>query len=214
MVSPWMGGGSMDCLDSSNDQIDRCRLCFGIARGLAYLHEIDIVHGDLKAGNVLLSNDGEAQLTDFGSAALASSTLLFTESNSARSGFSVRWAAPEQLEGEVTCSREADIYSLGMEIISRQQPYAYIQNEAAVIVAILVKRQRPKRPEDMIPADSSRGEALWSLLESCWSWNPKDRPVALSVVKEVSTHPSLGPGLTYNTPLDRDDQVGGLASKT
>ncbi|KAG8713010.1 hypothetical protein FRC09_019225 [Ceratobasidium sp. 395] len=141
-------------------------------------------------GNVLLSNNGGVQLADFGNAVLASSALLFTESSSTRSGFSVRWAAPEQLQAEVAYSREADIYSLGMtilEIISRQQPYAYIPNEAAVVAAILIKRQRPKRPEDMIPTNSHRGDALWSLLESCWSWDPKDRPEAPSVVRKIET---------------------------
>ncbi|KAG8795451.1 hypothetical protein FRC12_014268 [Ceratobasidium sp. 428] len=194
MVSPWMENGSVNFLDDSDDRIDRCQLCIGVTRGLAYLHETNIVHGDLKGGNVLLSNNGEAQLADFGNAVLVGSTLLFTESTSTRSGFSVRWAAPEQLEGEVAYSREADIYSLGMgiwktilEIVSRQQPYAYIPNERAVITAILIKRQHPKRPEDTIPTNSQQGDVLWSLLESCWRWDPEDRPEAPSVVKEVST---------------------------
>ncbi|KAG8707077.1 hypothetical protein FRC09_002040 [Ceratobasidium sp. 395] len=196
MVSPWMENGSVNLLDDSDDRIDRCELirlymtlqCVGVARGLAYLHETNIVHGDLKGGNVLLSDSGEALLADFGNAVLVGSALLFTESTSTRSGFS----APEQLQGEVGYSREADIYSLGMEIISRQQPYAYIQNEATVIAAILIKRQRPKRPEDTIPTNSQQGDALWSLLESCWSWDPKDRPKARSVVREIETIKSKG----------------------
>ncbi|KAG8723775.1 hypothetical protein FRC09_001798 [Ceratobasidium sp. 395] len=71
-----------------------------------------------------------------------------------------------------------------MEIVSRQQPYAYIPNEAAVITAIIIKRQSPKRPEDTIPVNSQPGDALWTLLESCWSWDPKDRPEAQFVVRE------------------------------
>ncbi|KAG8714221.1 hypothetical protein FRC09_017862 [Ceratobasidium sp. 395] len=190
MISPWMENGSIDRLDNEDDTIDRYQLCLSIAQGLMYLHGINIVHGDLKGGNVLLSNNGGVQLADFGNAVLASSALLFTESSSIRSGFSVRWAAPEQLQGEVTYSREADVYSLGMEIISRQQPYACVPNEAAVIVAILIERQHPKRPEDTIPAKSWQGDALWSLLESCWSWNPKDRPEVPSVVKKLPNTPA------------------------
>ncbi|KAG8790413.1 hypothetical protein FRC12_011928 [Ceratobasidium sp. 428] len=195
MVSPWMENGSVDRLNPEDDTIDRHKLCLEVARGLAYLHEINIVHGDLKARNVLLSDNGGVQLAEFGNAVLASSALLFTESTSTRTGFSIRWAAPEQLQGEVAYSREADIYSLGMtilEIISHHQPYAYIQNEAAVIVAILVKRQRPKRPKDTIPANSQQADALWSLLESCWSWDPKDRPEAPSVLREIETIESKG----------------------
>ncbi|KAG8795457.1 hypothetical protein FRC12_014274 [Ceratobasidium sp. 428] len=100
--------------------------------------------------------------------------------------------APEQLLNEVTYSCQADIYSLGMEIISRQQPYADIPNEAAVIAAILTKRNPPKRPENTIPENSQQGDALWSLLGSCWSWNPKDRPEARSVAREIETIKSKG----------------------
>ncbi|KAG8723269.1 hypothetical protein FRC09_004051, partial [Ceratobasidium sp. 395] len=92
MVSPWMENRSVNLLDSSDDRIDCCQLCIEVARGLAYLHEMNIVHGGLKGGNVLLSNNGKAQLADFGSAVLADSPLLFTESTSTRSGLSVRWA--------------------------------------------------------------------------------------------------------------------------
>ncbi|KAG8756460.1 hypothetical protein FRC12_010553 [Ceratobasidium sp. 428] len=187
MVSPWMEQGSVNYLDSSDDRIDRCQLCIGVARGLAYLHETNIVHGDLKGGNVLLSNNGEAQLADFGNAVFAGSALLFTESTSTRSGFSVRWAAPEQLLDEVLYSRQADIYSLWMtilEIISRQVPYAEIKNEAAVITIIL-KPQHPKRPGDTIPVESKQGNTLWSLLKTCWSRDPEDRPEAGYVVSVI-----------------------------
>ncbi|KAG8756083.1 hypothetical protein FRC12_010689 [Ceratobasidium sp. 428] len=118
MVSLWMENGSVDHLDVNNHAIDRCRICFGAAQGLAYLHKIGIVHGDIKGGNIMLSNNNDAQLADFGNAVLASSVLTFTES-SAHSRLSTRWAAPEQLLGEATYSRQADIYSLGMTILVR-----------------------------------------------------------------------------------------------
>ncbi|KAG8782246.1 hypothetical protein FRC12_021034 [Ceratobasidium sp. 428] len=187
MVSPWMENGSVNSLDSNNDRVDRCQLCIGVARGLAYLHETNIAHGDLKGGNVLLSSNGEALLADFGNAALASSPLLFTESTSTRSGLSVRWAAPEILQGEVPYSREADIYALGMtmlEIVSRQPPYAELRRDPAVITAVL-NRRHPKRPEGTIPTDSKQGNTLWSLLHTCWSWGPNDRPEAPYVVSAV-----------------------------
>ncbi|KAG8708616.1 hypothetical protein FRC09_001131 [Ceratobasidium sp. 395] len=112
MVSPWMKNGSINRLNI-NHTIDCCRLSFEVASGLAYLHEIDIIHGDLKGANIMLSNDSNAQLTDFGNAVLANSGLAFTESSS-QSNLSSRWAAPEQLIDKVVYSREADIYSLGM----------------------------------------------------------------------------------------------------
>lgn len=51
----------------------RCRICLGIARGLAYLHEesiLKIVHRDIKATNILLDKDLNANFSDFGLAKL------------------------------------------------------------------------------------------------------------------------------------------------
>lgn len=51
----------------------RCRICLGIARGLAYLHEesiLKIVHRDIKATNILLEKDLNANISDFGLAKL------------------------------------------------------------------------------------------------------------------------------------------------
>ncbi|KAG8715219.1 hypothetical protein FRC09_016814 [Ceratobasidium sp. 395] len=186
MISPWMENGSVDRLNRNNNKIDRCRLCFEVARGLAYLHEINIVHGDLKGRNVLLSSNGEALLADFGNAVLVGGALLFTESTSARSGFSMRWAAPEQLLNEVAYSRQADVYSLGMtvlEIISRQLPYAEAKNEAAVMMTVL-KLKHPRRP-DKIPVESKQGNTLWALLKTCWSRDPEDRPEASYVASVI-----------------------------
>lgn len=51
----------------------RQKICLGIAKGLAYLHEesrIKIVHRDIKLANVLLDGDLNAKISDFGLAKL------------------------------------------------------------------------------------------------------------------------------------------------
>lgn len=47
-------------------QADLLKLSRDIARGMEYLHSRDVVHGDLKGKNVLISNEGRALLCDFG----------------------------------------------------------------------------------------------------------------------------------------------------
>ncbi|KAG8712935.1 hypothetical protein FRC09_019302 [Ceratobasidium sp. 395] len=182
MVSPWMENGSVNRL-SSNHTVDRCRLSFEVASGLAYLHGIDIVHGDLKGANIMLSENNGAQLADFGNAVLANSVLDFTGS-SRHSQHSTRWAAPEQLSGMVAYSHQADIHSLGMEIVSRQVPFAEMKNEMAIALAI-TNGKRPERPESTIPTESNQGNKLWSLLGQCWDSNPEERPEALVVVEII-----------------------------
>lgn len=71
----------MYCVYTGNDPASKLRLdwptrqkiCLGIARGLAYLHEesrLKIVHRDIKTSNVLLDKDFNAKISDFGLAKL------------------------------------------------------------------------------------------------------------------------------------------------
>ncbi|MEZ5962260.1 MAG: bifunctional serine/threonine-protein kinase/formylglycine-generating enzyme family protein [Planctomycetota bacterium] len=83
------------------------RLFVHACRGLHAVHSAGIVHGDLKAGNFLLTTDGCLKLADFGLAHLASADAL------ARTLLlgTPRCVAPEAFEGH--SSRASDVYSLG-----------------------------------------------------------------------------------------------------
>ncbi|KAG9092276.1 hypothetical protein FRC06_000165 [Ceratobasidium sp. 370] len=91
MVSRWSTNGTLPQYVSSNPNADRLCLGHQVATALDYLHRIDVVHGDIKGANVLISNEGYAQLTDFGSSMLKHSTMQFTGA-SFRPSFSLRWA--------------------------------------------------------------------------------------------------------------------------
>ncbi|KAF8602657.1 kinase-like protein [Ceratobasidium sp. AG-I] len=182
MVSPWMRYGSLSELGKTSHVVDRYKLCIDVCRGLAYLHGKDIVHGDLKGANILLSDDGSAKITDFGNTVLGSYNLTFTQASSSPH-FSSRWTAPEVIDGTVQCSKEADVYALGMtilEIISEQPPYAGVEREQAVIYNITVKKEPPQRPPK-IPVGNVQGDKLWYLLNKCWACNPQDRPTSVEV---------------------------------
>ncbi|CAE6463150.1 unnamed protein product [Rhizoctonia solani] len=112
MVSPWMKNGDLRNYLGQHPEADRCQLCYDICDGLVYLHNMSIVHGDLKGANVLISESGKALLSDFGNSLAENKTIRFTATT--RDGAcSSRWAAPEILEG-ATASYPADIYALGM----------------------------------------------------------------------------------------------------
>ena len=83
-----------------------------IADALQLLHQERIIHGDVKPDNVLLDDEGNAKLVDFGIAHLATTTA----SISAHSlGGSVPYLAPEQLEHGRADAR-SDIYALGLVV--------------------------------------------------------------------------------------------------
>ncbi|KAG9080753.1 hypothetical protein FS749_007910, partial [Ceratobasidium sp. UAMH 11750] len=186
MVSLWMENGSLPSYLAKYPSLDRCDMAVRVCNGLEYLHNTGIIHGDLKGNNVLVSSEGIPMITDFGNAVLQQGTLQFTETVK-QSGFTPRWTAPEILdEREVKQSEEADVYALGMtilETITGKVPYSHINNIVALIKAIAIKNETPKRPEEHMASNSEHGDALWSLLQSCWKFEPEERPDAAEVAK-------------------------------
>ncbi|KAG8791019.1 hypothetical protein FRC12_010363 [Ceratobasidium sp. 428] len=188
MVSSWAENGSLPSYLEKHPGIDRCNMSTQICGGVAYLHQTGVIHGDLKGNNVLVSDQGVPVITDFGNAVLEQGTMQFTETVK-QGGFTPRWTAPEILEDQVKQSREADVYALGMTILTTQEtitgklPYYYIRNVVALIKAVAIKNETPKRPEESIPSNSLHGDALWLLLMSCWEQEPDKRPDADKVVE-------------------------------
>ncbi|KAH7340096.1 kinase-like domain-containing protein [Rhizoctonia solani] len=184
MVSPWMENGDLSrfLARKPRPQVNLCSLCTQIADGVAYLHQNDIVHGDLKGGNILISDDFTPKIVDFGGAGLKRYTLRFATTTS-RPGLSVRWTAPEVINEETGNTTEADVYSLAMtilEVISGTHPYVNVGNEGAVIRRIIMGTF-PDRPEEHISSTSAQGNTLWSLLTRCWTYDPLGRPEAIAV---------------------------------
>ncbi|KAG9084724.1 hypothetical protein FS749_005007, partial [Ceratobasidium sp. UAMH 11750] len=119
MISPWMDNGTLLEYIKRNPTANRYQLSADISEGVAYLHQKDTVHGDIKSYNVLISEKGVAKLTDFGCTELKKSTLHFSPTTN--SACSPRWAAPEILDGSEERSKKADIYALGMTLLVRHE---------------------------------------------------------------------------------------------
>ncbi|EOX92939.1 Leucine-rich repeat transmembrane protein kinase isoform 3 [Theobroma cacao] len=109
----------------------RQKICLGIARGLAYLHEesrIKIVHRDIKTSNVLLDKNLNAKISDFGLAKLNEDDKTHI---STRIAGTIGYMAPEYaMRGYLT--NKADIYSFGvvaLEIVSGKSNTNYRPNE-------------------------------------------------------------------------------------
>ena len=102
------------------------------AHGLAVIHELGLVHRDIKPGNLMITQNGKVKITDFGIAKAAAAVPL------TRTGMVVgtaQYVSPEQAQGlEVTAS--SDVYSLavvGYELLTGRRPFT---GDSSVSVAL------------------------------------------------------------------------------
>ncbi|CAE6495320.1 unnamed protein product [Rhizoctonia solani] len=107
LVSPWMENGTALDYVKKRPGVDRLDLCSQVACGLAYLHNQETI-------NVLVSKEGIAKIIDFGSTVMNYYSLQFSGGENVHH-FTMRWAAPECLEGDdALVSKPSDVYALAM----------------------------------------------------------------------------------------------------
>uniref|UniRef100_A0A673ZC73 non-specific serine/threonine protein kinase n=1 Tax=Salmo trutta TaxID=8032 RepID=A0A673ZC73_SALTR len=113
-------------------------VCRQTLEALAYLHEIKVIHRDLKAGNILFSQEGDIKLADFGVSAKNTMTLQRRDSFIG----TPYWMAPEVVMCETSKDRpydyKADIWSLGVTLIELAQiePPNHEMNPMRVLLRI------------------------------------------------------------------------------
>jgi serine/threonine protein kinase len=127
LVMELLSGGSLADLIRSAGKLplaDISRLLDQIASALDYAHRRAIVHRDLKPQNVLLDEERNAFLTDFGIAKLLGETSALTQSGMAMG--TPAYMSPEQWRGQAVDAR-ADTYALGVmlyEMLAGKVPFA------------------------------------------------------------------------------------------
>ncbi|KAJ9562781.1 hypothetical protein OSB04_007941 [Centaurea solstitialis] len=173
----------------------RTKICIGIARGLAYLHEEvrpHIVHRDIKASNILLDKDLTPKISDFGLAKLIPSNMTHV---STRVAGTIGYLAPEYaIRGQLT--RRADVYSFGVllvEIVSgRCNTNSLLPLEEQYILErtwdLYEKNELIELVDTAMYGDFDAEEACKYLKIGllCTQDNPKLRPVMSTVVKMLS----------------------------
>ncbi|KDQ06852.1 hypothetical protein BOTBODRAFT_192789 [Botryobasidium botryosum FD-172 SS1] len=198
LISPWYDNGSALTYLKTHPNVDRRNLVRGVIAAIDYLHGLQppVVHGDIKAANVLIKNDGEACLGDFGLSRFieSASTGLTTTSPLG----TPRWMAPElffPIKDEVApVTKEGDIYAFGclaVEILTDQWPWYDIQSDRDVMLKVHEGQMSP-RPESELAVRELTDE-LWELITSCWSYKPSERPRATAVHRRLLSVIGVGP---------------------
>ncbi|KAK9989634.1 hypothetical protein SO802_029873 [Lithocarpus litseifolius] len=143
-----------------------------VARGMAYVHGLGLIHRDLKSDNLLIFADKSIKIADFGVARIE----VQTEGMTPETG-TYRWMAPEMIQHR-PYTQKVDVYSFGIvlwELITGMLPF---QNMTAVQAAFAVvnKGVRPIIPSDCLPV-------LSDIMTRCWDANSDVRPPFMEVVR-------------------------------
>ncbi|HEU4601259.1 MAG TPA: protein kinase [Steroidobacteraceae bacterium] len=128
LVMEYIDGKPIDqyCDEHQLDLNDRIDLFRQLCSAVHYVHQHLMVHGDLKGGNVLVTNQGVVKLLDFGIAKLLQPNASTREERATTFlALTPEYASPEQVRGEAITT-SSDVYSLGVmlyRLLSGQLPY-------------------------------------------------------------------------------------------
>ncbi|KAM1201443.1 hypothetical protein EV1_017479 [Malus domestica] len=168
--------------DRTIDRRKRLIIAMDAAFGMQYLHEKNIVHFDLKSHNFLVNmRDPQRPVCKIGDLGLSKIKQRTLVSGGVRG--TVPWMAPELLSGKNNLVTEkVDVYSFGIvmwELLTGEEPYGDLRSQE-IIAGIMKGSLRPEIPSWCDPT--------WrSLMERCWSSDPKSRPPFSEIAKELRT---------------------------
>ncbi|HEX5271896.1 MAG TPA: bifunctional serine/threonine-protein kinase/formylglycine-generating enzyme family protein, partial [Gemmataceae bacterium] len=150
-----------------------------IAEGLAAAHATDLIHRDIKPGNVLLEGGQQkVKITDFGLARAADDASI---SQSGIIAGTPMYMAPEQAEGK-TLDQRADLFSLGSvlyQMVAGRPPF---RANSAVAVLKRVAEDKPRAIREIIP---EAPQWLCDIIAKLHAKNPDDRYQSAREVADV-----------------------------
>ncbi|KAG8989721.1 hypothetical protein FRB94_014080 [Tulasnella sp. JGI-2019a] len=185
IVSRYMANGNVLSYLASHPNANRVKIIHEIALGMLYIHGRDVIHGDLKAVNILMDDSTKACIADFGLCKIKQHSSRWTtmaDVSEAGAGArttangTLRYMSPEALKGTVI--KSSDVYSYGMtiyEIFTGIPPFMLVP-DAAMYTHISEKHTRLTRPTD--PEIINRGltSSVWMLLWNASAPIAEDRP--------------------------------------
>lgn len=168
LVLPFCEQGSTTRLIGKMDELEVAKFVHDVSSALAYLHENEIVHQDIKPDNVLIDKSGNYLLTDFGISTRMRSTLR--RSVTEKKGAGTRaYMGPERFSRNNHSVKASDIWSLGAtlhELMSRDVPFGEDGGLVQMMGAVI--------PE----VEGNWSSNLKRMVERCLAKDTWDRPTA------------------------------------
>ncbi|PAN11204.2 hypothetical protein PAHAL_2G149800 [Panicum hallii] len=177
IITEWISGGNLfDFLHNEHNVLDLpmlVKFALDVCRGMSYLHQNGIIHGDLKSANLLMDKNHVVKVANFGLARFHDQEGVITAET-----VTYRWMAPEVINNQAYGTK-ADVYSFAIvlwELMTSKIPYDImtpLQAAAGVIEGL--------RPQ--LPAKTHPG--LVNLMQRCWNAMPSARPSFSDIVTEL-----------------------------
>ena len=147
------------------------KLLLPVAEALDYAHSQNIIHRDIKPSNILLTQNDQPMLTDFGIAKILESGETAELTGTGMGVGTPEYMAPEQINAR-SVDQRADIYALGVvlyEMVTGRKPF---QADTPMAVMIMQARDPLPPPRQFVP---DLPESMERMLFKALAKNPEDR---------------------------------------